>query len=104
MAWERRRNGSYYFRKIRTDGGVRSVYVGGGVIGNLAMSLDELRRGQVNEQRQRERGEREHLHALDRQAAESERDVRRHVAVALTAAGYHQHHRGEWRRKRREQP
>lgn len=99
MAWEQRRNGAYYYRKIRDGRRVRSEYVGAGELGQLAMHLDQLERRRRDEERQRERESRECFHMKDRQAIESEREVQRLITTALLASGYHQH-RGQWRRKR----
>jgi len=100
---ETRKNGtSYYYRKVRANGHVRSEYVGSGDVAQLSYALDRLDR----EQHQLERAER-------RQRAEAERAVERAAwgllaeaqqlaALAMLATGHHRH-RGQWR-KRRERP
>jgi hypothetical protein len=54
MGWETRRNGKFYFRKVREGKRVRSVFVGGGEIGRLAEQHDRERRA-ANRDERRER-------------------------------------------------
>ncbi len=55
MGWERRGNYSYYYRKMRTAGRVRSVYVGQGEIALLTAQLDALHRKQNEAMQVKER-------------------------------------------------
>ena len=96
MPWR----GDYYYRSERVNGQPRQVYVGAGVIGQLAAQLDEAER---ERRRLQEAGA-----DPDRVGAEAQDDGVRLVErladglarAALYAAGYRRHHRGEWRRKR----
>jgi hypothetical protein len=96
MPWR----GNYYYRAERVNGQPRQVYVGSGVVARLAAQLDDEDR----ERRELERA----TAALDRTAAEAsdecieliERLAGALGRAALYAAGFRQHHRGEWRRKR----
>jgi hypothetical protein len=62
-----------------------------------AIELQE-RESERREAWEERRAWREIEHALDELAD----DAHRASAAALTAAGYHRHHRGEWRKRRGE--
>lgn len=101
MAWEtRKRGGRYYTRSRKVDGRVVREYIGAGVAGDLAAAQDERKRARrVNENAARRR---ELARDFDHDAIM--RDYFRKVDMllqdALKAAGYYQHQRGEWRRRR----
>src|SRR4051812_4656289 len=97
MGWER---GRYYTRSVREGGKVRREYVGTGKLAELAAQMDAIFRAQRQQQRAEERAEREELDALDAPLAELDDLADLLVRAALTAAGYHRHHRGEWRKRR----
>lgn len=97
MGWER---GRYYTRSRRANGRVVRQYVGCGLLASIAAEADahaHAKRTEAHDERQR-------LHSdLDRLAAlvASLNQVCDHLAnAALIASGYHQHNRGEWRKKR----
>lgn len=101
MGWETRTHGGrYYTRSWRRNGRVIREYIGAGEAGEQAAAFDALTR----DQRQGERAERlcEHSRLDDADAALTAWSawVEAQLREALTAAGYHQHKRGEWRRKR----
>jgi hypothetical protein len=91
MAWE----GAYYYRKQREGARVRSVYVGGGVVGIFAAAQD------IDDQADR-RAEAEARQQQRATAAAVDTDyktLRTLAAAELLASGYHQHKR-TWRRQR----
>src|SRR5687767_2816639 len=99
MGWEQRSGNRYYHRKERQGRRVVSTYHGSGKIAALLAELDALDR----ERRQRQRAEaqiaRLELAALAPMPSELAMllaEARAEVARVLTAAGYHQHKRGEW--------
>jgi hypothetical protein len=96
MGWERRGNGQYYYRKRRVGARVVSEYVGAGAIGALTAALA----GQRARQRALARQDREQHGAIDAELDRAGAVIRALAESALTKAGYHQHKRGEWRRKR----
>ena len=51
MGWEDRNGRSYYYRKERTGGRVRSVYVGNSQMAHGLVMLDEMGRGRSGEPR-----------------------------------------------------
>ncbi len=101
MGWEKReRGGSYYTRSRKVNGKVRREYIGGGILGELAARMDALERQQREEEAALWREERERLEALDGLTEELNEAAEMLAKAALVAAGYHQHKRGEWRKRR----
>ena len=101
MGWERRgRGGLYYTRSRKVDGCVVREYVGGGIRGRLAADEDARERAERAERAAMWRAERDRLDAADRQLTELCRVADVLARAALVRAGYYQHHRGEWRRRR----
>ncbi|HEY1391658.1 MAG TPA: hypothetical protein VGF38_24195 [Ktedonobacterales bacterium] len=101
MAWEtRKRGGRYYTRSHRQGGQVVREYIGAGEIGAAIAQLDTLEREKRQMAVAAWRKERVRLQARDTAIADYCRDVDELVRAALIAAGYRQHNRGEWRRKR----
>ena len=104
MAWERReRGGRYYTRSRKVDGWVVREYVGGGVLGELAARMDALERNRREEEAAAWKQERERIEALDNLTEELYEAAEVLAKAALVVAGYHQHKRGEWRKRRGEQ-
>ncbi|HEU5349525.1 MAG TPA: hypothetical protein VFU63_13020 [Ktedonobacterales bacterium] len=112
MGWERRKGGSgqYYTRSRRVRGQVRREYIGGGAVAHLAAEADALARAAraaqrelSAERRRQEQARREATYAAILGPAET-LDLICRVAMRqeLDAAGYHQHDRGEWRKRRGE--
>lgn len=105
MAYEWRKGHLYYYQKVRENGHVRSVYAGvaSSPITQLTAEFDKLTRTQQALARMGAEDARAELAAaaappedlallLERAQAEAAR--------VLEQAGYHQHKRGEWRKKR----
>ena len=104
MAWERReRGGAYYTRSRKVNGRVIREYVGGGTLGEIAARMDALERLRREEEAALWREERERLEALDGLTEEVCEAAEVLAQAALVAAGYHQHKRGEWRKRRENQ-
>ena len=96
MAW---RNG-FYYRSKRKGNKVVTEYLGNNLVADLASQHDE-------QQRLARQAEREALQALAaaEQAVDTEIDaigklLSSLVDAHLLLAGYRQHNRGEWRKKR----
>ncbi|HEY3254354.1 MAG TPA: hypothetical protein VGJ91_10410 [Polyangiaceae bacterium] len=104
MAWETRRNGRrYYYRKERQGRRVVSTYHGSDKIASLLAELDALdreRRQQERVEAQIARSEFVALAATPPELALLLAEARAEAARVLTEAGYHQHKRGEWRKRR----
>jgi hypothetical protein len=103
MAWERReRGGIYYTRSRRIGGRVVREYVGRGPLAEAAAREDAVRAAKREAQRREWRARREEIEAVDAQLAQLDALCRMLVRTELEAAGFHQHHRGEWRKRREE--
>jgi hypothetical protein len=99
MAWERRGNHSYYYRKEREGSRVRSIYVGKGEIAHMISKFESssaLLEGLTRESNSIEALESEKAEAFLEQAVEL---IQLFTQAALLTAGFHTHHR-QWRRKR----
>jgi hypothetical protein len=96
MGWER----GYYYRARKVNGRVVREYVGSGYVAELSAQMDAALRADREAERAAWREEKAGLERLD---AEVERLVELTDLVAraaLLAAGFHQHKRGEWRKRR----
>ena len=92
MSWETRSGrGRYYTRSRKVAGRVRREYVGSGLLAELAAAEDALHREA-----------RERLEALDAPLLALDALTGALYRAALVAAGYRQHKRGEWRKRRAE--
>lgn len=98
MGWDK--GGRYYTRSRRENGRVVREYVGGGRAGELGARLDAIARDKREVERQCDRIQREEVAALDAPLAELNGLIDLLARAALAAAGYRQHKRGEWRKKR----
>jgi|SRR5215207_4144826 len=104
MPWEKReRGGFYYTRTKKVNGKVVREYVGGGILGELAARLDALERNQQKEEAAAWKEEREQMEALEAPVEELCEAAETLAKAALVADGYHQHKRGEWRKRRGKQ-
>lgn len=105
MAWERRaRGGLYYTRSRKMNGRVVREYIGAGETAALIAQLDALERQSKEQERAAEREELARLAALESLVRPICDEVDRAYRETLSTAGYHQHKRGEWRKKRARSP
>ena len=106
MGWETRSgsHGRYYTRTRRVGNGYRREYIGTGPAADAIAALD----AQARAERAIARDQLQALIARDRQAdavgAALDQAVEALAHAALVAAGFHQHARGEWRRRRGSKP
>ena len=101
MSWEQRNGRSYYYRKVRDGGRVRSKYVGSGIVAHICAGDDDDRRQERSAQRAADRATRQAEAQIDQQLAGVESAIAAMTHATLFAAGYHQH-KGQWRKKRHE--
>ena len=97
MGWER---GRYYTRSRKRNGRVVREYIGGGEVALLIAQMDAIDRDERKAKAAAWRAEKARLDAQEASVAELCSLADLVARAALTAAGYHQHHRSEWRRKR----
>src|SRR5215813_11548754 len=96
MGIERRGNQAYFYRKKRFGRRVVSVYAGSGEGALLEASAREEDRLRRLEQR----AELDRLMAAEQRLIEAYNRVELIFRAAMTAAGYHKHCRGQWRKRR----
>jgi hypothetical protein len=104
MGWKTINGKRYYYQYVRQGGRTVEKYVGPGQIGQKAEAEVAARRAAKKAKKEAEQAQWDRLVAdlagLDQLRADADDRVR----TALLAAGYHQHARGAWRRKRRVRP
>ena len=100
VGWKRINGGLYYYRSRREGGRVRTEYLGPAGQAELFTYLDAEDKEQREAERERERAEREAIEREESELAGWFGRVEAIAQAALNAAGYHQHKRGEWRKRR----
>jgi hypothetical protein len=100
MAWERRRNGTYYYRTLKEQGRVIKEYVGTGPVAEVAAERDAVVRAARAEAVTQLHQEQAAFQALDRPVADFAITLETLTRAHLVRNGYHRHHGGEWRRRR----
>ena len=90
----------YLYRSVRRAGRVTSEYVASGIDAWLIAAVEADDRDNRRCDLEEVRAERRELDALERALDEMAERARALARDALTAAGYHQHDRGEWRKRR----
>jgi hypothetical protein len=93
MGWEK---GRYYTRSRKVNGRVTREYLGTGEAAERAARQDALAR----QEREARRAARAELAALDAPLDDLAELTDLLARAVLAAAGYRQHHRGEWRKRR----
>ena len=92
--------GRYYYRSRRVNGKPRREYVGPGQIGRLGEQMDQFARELRATKPGRGASTRDAVQAIDRDLLALDRLADALARTALVVAGCHQHHRGEWRKRR----
>lgn len=101
MAWETRNGiGHYYTRSTRIGGRVVRVYVGTGPAAEAAAQADAAERRRRVAAQEADRRARSESGAISEAVERFSEAVCSLARLSFEAAGCHQHHRGEWRRKR----
>ena len=97
MSWER---GRYYTRSRRVNGRIVREYVGKGPLAQAASEADRYLREQRRRERNALRDEMSEFSSLSRELQQLDLAYKTVVEIELKARGYHQHHRGQWRKRR----
>jgi hypothetical protein len=97
MGWDK---GRYYTRSKKINGRVVREYVGSGEVAELAAQADAVNRTLREAEQKARRAEKAELEALDAPLSELNDLADQLACAALMAAGFHQHKRGEWRKRR----
>lgn len=101
MGWEQRRGRSYYYRKVREGGRIRSEYVGSGIVAQICAGEDDDKSRERMAKRAADQATRQAEAEIDQRFADAEATLTAMTHAALVAAGCHRH-KGQWRRRRRE--
>lgn len=96
MAYERRGSKVYYYRARKWNGHVLKEYLGRGVRAKQAAAED----AQKKATREHERADRREWESVDNHIAQLHQLTKLLSHAHLVSAGYYQHNRGEWRRRR----
>lgn len=99
MAWEKRGNKKYYYRKRRVGKKVISEYIGADPAAEKIALMDERERRKRMEERQVWKWRKAEIEAIDVALDDLMNITRTLIHAYLLLAGYH-HHKGEWRKKR----
>lgn len=94
MGWEQRGKKFYYYEKQREGKHIISRYVP-----NWLASYAGILQEKANETRELRRVQRQIDADIEQLITANEAELKRELAEALLAAGYHKH-KGTWRRKR----
>ena len=101
MSWERRRNGRLYYYRARSVGGkIIKEYLGRGPKAEQAAREDAEKRAQREAHQQHQQQRRREYEAMQLALAALGTECQNLVRASLLNAGYHQHDRGEWRKRR----
>ena len=95
MGWEQRGAHWYYIRKYRVNGRTVRRSLGRGPAAIQAAAIDAERRAQ----KEQARALRRELETLDNNVLTFIKLVDRLLQAHMLLAGYHQHHRSEWRKR-----
>jgi hypothetical protein len=98
VGWDK---GRYYTRSRKVNGRVVREYFGTGEVAEMIAKIDAVNRVDRQAVWDARRAEKTELDALDASVKELDELADLLARAALLAAGYRQHKRGEWRRKRR---
>jgi hypothetical protein len=90
----------YLYKSVRRDGRVTSEYVTSGAAAVLIDRLETIDKDKRDYERWHAKQEGEASDALERDLDVLCKQARELAEAALNEAGYHKHHRGEWRKSR----
>jgi hypothetical protein len=100
MSWEKRGNRRYYYRARSVGGKVVKQYVGHGPEAEKAAREDAQKRAEREARLEARRESRRQYEAVQVTLAAVFADCDNLIRAALVQAGFHQHTRGEWRKRR----
>jgi hypothetical protein len=99
MGWEKRGNGTYYYRKEREGSRVRSVYVGSGQTASLIGQFEAMRQKEATAERASQMRQLTIINTHDARIEAVGGLINDLLKASLIAAGFHTHKR-QWRKKR----
>ena len=104
MSWQQRGQKRYYYRNVWQNGRSVRTYLGTGAIAEMVATAEALQHVQREKEARQWRQEQERRKAAEALLAKLCEQSDLLVRATLVVAGYTQHDRGEWRRKREGKP
>jgi hypothetical protein len=101
MSWERRGQRRYFYAARKVNGKVKKTYLGRGEAAEIASAMLPLRRAERHLRQARRRREEDRWRAAETLLTELIQLSQTLTRATLHRAGYHQHARGPWRKRRR---
>jgi hypothetical protein len=98
----RRGSRCYYYRSRREAARFTRTYLGSGAAAQLLAAQDQARRLARQEARAAQKAHEDRRRDIDRQLDDLIKALDVLTRASLVVAGYHRHHRSEWRRKHHE--
>ena len=99
MAWEKRGNRLYYYRKIREGPRVVSQYTGTAEYALLLSKLDKAVTQEHEYNRAQWKKQKAEIEKMDSDLQHLEKSINAYVRAVLLTYGYHPH-KGQWRKTR----
>lgn len=99
MAWESRGNRSYFYKKKRVGGKIKSVYIGAGDYAMLSHELEDARRNEAKIEKEKQQRRRTKTETIDEQINEISALNQSLVNSLFLLNGFYPHKR-QWRKKR----
>jgi hypothetical protein len=100
MAWEQRKSAKYFYASRRLGRRVRKLYFGRGPHAEVAAAALDAARQQRRQAAAAAREEQAKFQEIDHLLADFHGQSGDWLAPALIAQGFHQHDRGQWRRRK----
>lgn len=100
MAWERRNNRLFFYRSRYVNGRTVKEYVGCGPEAERVAREDAEERAQREADLQERRQRRQEYGAVQLALKALTNECQTLMRASLLSAGYHQHARGKWRKRR----
>jgi hypothetical protein len=101
MAWEKRGNNRYYYRKRREGKRIISEYVGRGDVAQLISAIDLDERMEHQYKKEQLKKYKSDVHQLNRNVDQVSMAINGFLRATLLISGFHPH-KGQWRKIRDE--
>lgn len=98
--WDFRGKNRYYYRSRKVKGRTHVIYMGTGARGELAAAEDRLRWAQIAAAKQAVKNYKAQLDTAMAPLAAFASSTDHLIKATLLGAGYHQHDRGVWRKRK----
>lgn len=100
MGWEWRGRKRYYYGLLKVGPGGKKFYIGRGAEAEKTAQEVDLIHAKRQDHRRRQKEKQRRYIEVASQLTDYCRETEALAQMALAAAGFHKHHRGEWRQRR----